>query len=679
MQNINNYDVCLVCMPFSSIVRPSIALGLLQSHLDKSNILCKTVYANIKFAEKIGLKYYSMIGSLCPSDFFLADWLFNKMIYSSPVLNVEHYQKKIYNSFLSITQPGLSFDDAKKMLDGLKEQASIFIDELAQQIISDVPKIVACTSSFHQHLASVALLKKVKKIDPSIVTMLGGANCEGKMGLATHRSFDFIDYVISGEADSFFSSLIDDILNGQENSGTQLTSAVLTPDSRRNNYQEINDQEMFCAVKNMDDLPYPNFDDYFSDLERSSLKKVIKPALLVESSRGCWWGQKHKCTFCGLNHPKAYYRTKSNERLLSEIEYLEDRYNIRMFEMTDNILNMKYFTDVLPKLNNNDKNRFFFYETKSNLNRSHFIKMKNAGITWIQPGVESLHTNILKLMNKGVSAWQNVQTIKLAREFGIRLSWNFLWGFPGENDNWYKEVSEWLPLIEHLQPPSSFLKIRIHRNSTYFNNKEQFGLDLSPMPAFKYVFPYDDLCLYDASYTFKVEGWSDTIWEPETDPYEERPFTKKVNDIIKRWQGNFSKFQPPVLSVTEKEEHLEIFDTRLCRKNIQYKITGLEKEIYIYCETNPQKNKLKDHFIDLGINPLQINEAIENLKEMNIIFELDNRYIALALRGAIPHLPSRNDFPGGGINENELENIQIKTNWEIEESILNKLTQIASK
>ena len=37
--------------------------------------------------------------------------------------------------------------------------------------------------------------------------------------------------------------------------------------------------------------------------------------LFLEGSRGCWWGEKHACAFCGLNGRVNVYREKSPEKL----------------------------------------------------------------------------------------------------------------------------------------------------------------------------------------------------------------------------------------------------------------------------------------------------------------------------------------------------------------------------
>jgi radical SAM superfamily enzyme YgiQ (UPF0313 family) len=61
---------------------------------------------------------------------------------------------------------------------------------------------------FTQHVASLALARRIKERFPAAIIGFGGANCEAEMGLQLHRSFDFIDFVCSGEADLSFQRLI---------------------------------------------------------------------------------------------------------------------------------------------------------------------------------------------------------------------------------------------------------------------------------------------------------------------------------------------------------------------------------------------------------------------------------------------------------------------------------------
>ncbi|MCD2506106.1 hypothetical protein LRN57_14440, partial [Staphylococcus aureus] len=87
----------------------------------------------------------------------------------------------------------------------------------------------------------------------------------------------------------------------------------------------------------------PNFDDYFEQLQASPLHGYVIPGLLIETSRGCWWGAKHHCTFCGLNGSGMAFRAKSQARVQQEVSQLAARYRLKRFMAVDNILDNKYF------------------------------------------------------------------------------------------------------------------------------------------------------------------------------------------------------------------------------------------------------------------------------------------------------------------------------------------------
>src|SRR3954465_271775 len=52
----------------------------------------------------------------------------------------------------------------------------------------------------------------------------------------------------------------------------------------------------------------------------SPLNGALRPLMLIETARGCWWGAKNHCTFCGLNGETMGFRAKSADRVMTEIE-----------------------------------------------------------------------------------------------------------------------------------------------------------------------------------------------------------------------------------------------------------------------------------------------------------------------------------------------------------------------
>src|SRR5205814_7454622 len=69
-------DVCLVTMPYASPTRPSMALGLLKAILAEGGITASVAYANLWFAEAVGLRRYSLCASNLPIVFLAGEWTF---------------------------------------------------------------------------------------------------------------------------------------------------------------------------------------------------------------------------------------------------------------------------------------------------------------------------------------------------------------------------------------------------------------------------------------------------------------------------------------------------------------------------------------------------------------------------------------------------------------------------
>ena len=68
--------------------------------------------------------------------------------------------------------------------------------------------VIGFTSTFQQNTAALAAAREVKRLSPHVVTVFGGANCDGEQGLALHRNFPFVDFVVRGEGDVAFPAFL---------------------------------------------------------------------------------------------------------------------------------------------------------------------------------------------------------------------------------------------------------------------------------------------------------------------------------------------------------------------------------------------------------------------------------------------------------------------------------------
>jgi magnesium-protoporphyrin IX monomethyl ester (oxidative) cyclase len=526
----------------------------------------------------------------------------------------------------------------------LRELAPGFVDETARRVLARRPRIVGCTSTFEQHTASLGLLRRIKALDPTVITMLGGANCEAEMGWAAIREFPWVDYVVSGEADELFPALCRLALEcGTGVSAAELPDGVLAAvHVRERTYGTGRARAPRAVVERLDASPVPDYTDYFAALAASPLRAAITPALVVETSRGCWWGQKSQCTFCGLNGSGMSYRSKSAPRVLEELAGQAARYGTPRFEVADNILDMGHLRSVLPELARRGAPYRFFYETKANLRRDQVATMAAAGVTRMQPGVEALHDDLLRLMAKGNSAAINVQVLKYGRELGMFCNWYLLVGFPGEDPRWHESVAAWLPLLYHLQPPGAVVHVRYDRFSVYHERPQRYGLDLAPYPSYFAVYPIGPESMQDLAYFF--------IDANDPDPAAVAPGAGALAARVAEWRALFQREIRPVLCMTVEDGTVTFLDTRPCAVARITRIDGVAAEVYLACDPAVGEAELLRRVArdgDPGRAPEAVRVAIARLLALKVLLEVHGRYVSLAVPGELPIVPGPEDFPGG--------------------------------
>ena len=628
-------DVCLVLMPYADIARPSLALGILKASLAGTGLNGHVEYANLRFAEAVGRE----IPEMPYVHRLLGEWVFSAAAFPErPDAGFPFDGGQ--NGFASPEAPeAVLFDKALRVL---RSYAPHFVNQTASRVLTRRPRIVGCSSTFEQHCASLALLRTIKASDPTVITLLGGANCEGDMGWATLREFPWVDYVVSGEADELFPHLCRQLIGaGRELRVEEMESGVLgRAHVRAGTYARGTVPRAMLAA--MDCCPVPDYSDYFEALEQSPLREYISPGLMVETSRGCWWGQKSHCTFCGLNGAGMDFRRKSAPRALEEMATLSRQYSIPQFMVVDNILDMRYFNSVLPELARQRAPYKLFYETKANLRRDQVRLLAEAGVMWIQPGIEGFHDGLLRLMAKGNSAMINLQLLKYTREFGIYSTWLMLFGFPGEDDDWHAETAAWLPQIFHLQPPKCVGKVLYDRFSLYQQNPEKYGLRLRPAPAYESVYPVENPVLEDLAYFFSEVSLSSSF----------PPGVLSLIRQVVRWSQCHRKPLKPVLTMKPVADgSIEIFDTRPCATARRHILTGLAAKIYSAADPAASRADLKARILhrhpETAISNEDLNAEVARLISLQLVLGIGHQIIALAVPGSCPAACQPEDFPGG--------------------------------
>ena len=606
--------ILLCSMPFGALDRPALGLSLLKQVLKDSGILCDIRYLNFKFAEFIGGDDYQRITLEFPHTAFAGDWAFTAALYGEDPASDNRYIKEVLKETWLLAE-----EDIARV-----RRVRLMVEPFLDHCIDSVPwgnyRAVGFTSTFEQNIASLALAQRVKERHPGLAIIFGGANWEGEMGMELHRQFPFVDFVCSGEADLSFPVLARRLLSGKVGSAMKKTvPGVIYRKGGRT--LSSGPAEL---IRNLDELPFPDYDDYFREFYESAAALEVLPNVLFEGSRGCWWGQKSQCTFCGLNSGTIGFRSKSAERSLDEIDFLVRRWQFDYIQAVDNILDMKSFKDFLPALASSERKLQFFFEVKANLNRDHVRMLSKAGIGRVQPGIESLNDHVLKLMRKGTTALKNIQMLKWAREYGVEAEWNLLYGFPGERREDYEDMLCLIKQVRFLKPPGACGPVRMDRFSPFFKDPDRFGfINLRPMKVYRFLYPFDDETLANIAYYFDYDY--QTGIAPDH-------YAGDVISYVNEWQANPEKGS--LVAVSGENGALAIIDTRSDALRRHTVLKGFDRDLYEYCDScrTPKSvlSYLRGKHPDRTFSQPKVRHFLDTLVANRLMVTDGQRYLSLA-------------------------------------------------
>jgi ribosomal peptide maturation radical SAM protein 1 len=593
--------VALVTMPCAAVEYPSLALGLFKRRLVELGIPCDVHYLNILFAEAIGWQTYNDLITAPPA-YFAAEQLFAESAFGQAVpADAEYYRE-------SDLAP-----QAQHRLQQIKAHVEPFLHRCLTSIPWQAYDIIGFTSLFEQNLASLALAIRLKQLFPNKITVFGGPNFEAVMGETLHRLVPAIDYVCSGEADATFPELVRRLAY---NHPIHDLPGIIYRDRGRSIYTGTSPM-MFA----LDGLPIPDYDEYFQRIRTSPLIATVDPCVLIETARGCWWGEKAHCTFCGLNAQTMKFRSKTAPRALAEVVDLVQRYRINFIRVVDNILNYDFFGDFLPELARRQMGVTLFFEVKANL-RKHQIKMLgDAGVTIVQAGIESLSTHTLKLMRKGSTSLMNIQTLKWCRQFGVRCDWNMIYGFPGEVPEDYASSLKLADLLTHLDPPTGCGPIRLDRFSPNFDFADKMGFEnVRPLKYYRYLYPFAPEDLHQVAYYFDFD------YQQEIDDGGHIP---ALIDAVLRWKSSQDQ-----LYTQSYGEWLMISDSRPAATVARTVLSGVEKLIYEYCDrirSDGQVQKWLHETYGVRLSAQQVSGIIDDFVRRKLMVREENRILSLAV------------------------------------------------
>jgi radical SAM superfamily enzyme YgiQ (UPF0313 family) len=293
------------------------------------------------------------------------------------------------------------------------ESSTAFEESLSR----DRPEVVGVSCAIGNAHQALTVVGKVKTHFPECFVVVGGPYVciMGDSMLVRHRE---IDAAVVGEGEVTFVELLERL---QNKDGLSDVNGLIFRDGSK-----IRSNSPRDPVEALDSLPFPAREKLPMDLYGEN-------AGVLFTSRGC----PYQCVFCSRSVFGKRWRGHSPEYVLTEIEHLREHYGVRGFSFLDD--NFTFDLDRAEKILDRIiarkwKLSLYFWNgiRVDSVTEGLLARMKKAGCTAINYGVESADPDVLTRIKKGITLDQVDKAIRHTREAGIKANVFFMVGNPGD-------------------------------------------------------------------------------------------------------------------------------------------------------------------------------------------------------------------------------------------------------
>lgn len=305
-----------------------------------------------------------------------------------------------------------------KIIDGEAENipANKMIDQTAM-FKPDIIGITATTPFFH---IANNLAKELKHIFSNIPIVLGGAH----ITVLKEKAFSpFFDYAFIGASEESWASFLD-----------QYDKRKDISEIKRILYRD-KDKVIFTGeatpIKDIDSIPFPARHLLKLDKYKMGTLQGRKPFTTIMTTRGC----PFKCIFCSTKIFGKCIQKRSPRLVVDEMISVVSKFNIKHFIFLDDTLTLdkKHILDLCDIIQSEKLDITFEGSTRANLVDEEIIsRMAKVGLIRISFGLESVDSNIRKIMRKGVPLESYETANRLTNKYDIETLNSCMIGLPGE-------------------------------------------------------------------------------------------------------------------------------------------------------------------------------------------------------------------------------------------------------
>jgi len=603
--------MALLSTPWPLFNRPSIQLGALKAFVEKElpHVAVDTHHVYLNVAAALG---YDLYGPISEST-WLSESCYAALLYPERQDTLARFWRR--RSAGAVKEP---FDEICRIL-----------KKVSDQILGDIHwhtyVLLGLTISLNQLTSALYFIQQIKRRRPDLKIVAGGSACSGDMGRSLLEVFPDIDFVISGEGEKPLVHVLKCLIESRGSDSPEPMAGLFSRDPERRAETASLSQE-----PDLDRLPVPDYREYFDRLNALPPPKRFFPKLPVEMSRGCWWrkppsqGEPTGCAFCNLNIQWAGYRAKSHHNIIAQLRALSEGHQILSLSFMDNLLPAKNMDRLFRRIAKENKDYRLFAEIRATTRKEALAAMGAAGTAEVQVGIEALSTGLLKKMNKGTTAIQNLEIMKNCETPGLpRLTGNVILNFPGSDQN---DVEETLKNLSFALPfrPLKGTPFWLGYGSPVWQNPKAFGIKkVRNHPFYARFFSPEVLKNLDLMIQGYHGGMRDQarLWRP-------------VKQALEGWKTAYLSLHQnpkagPILSYQDGGDFMIIRQRQFRSEAMTHRLRGTSRRIYLFCQENRSLSQIVGQFPDFGEEA--ILPFLNMMVDKKLMFKEGARYLSLAV------------------------------------------------
>lgn len=308
----------------------------------------------------------------------------------------------------------------------------VTLDSLKSIIMNQKPEVIGISTTTDTFNNGLLLAQQIKQLKKDTKVFLGGYHVTFAWRKALESNH--VDFVVRGEGEKTVLRVCNAFIRGQEE------LCDIAGISYRKGEQILSNPDV-TFISNLDELPFP--DRRLFDLDAYAHKGNCS------TSRGC----PGKCIFCaasGLSGGK--YRMRSVKSIVEEFKYLKSL-GVKHIDIVDDTMtaSIKRLREFMLLLKEENLGITWYCESRVDVMSKEILQeMRDAGLRFIQFGVEAGSQKMLDCLRKNIKIEQIKNVFLWCRELGIETSTCLIIGQPYDTKDSIMDTIEMGKYIKRL-------------------------------------------------------------------------------------------------------------------------------------------------------------------------------------------------------------------------------------